>query len=749
MPPRGQDQVREGSAQLFSALDRKAWTWTCATLASDRASPGLCLPLARRGLASGLALLAVAGWGWGCAGQSDVEGEPVPELLAVKGDQATVGWRSSVPRVGAVLWQAAADEGAPRQAVEPWGKTEEHEVTLQGLQPGRSYRYRLAEGRRLYTFRTRPAAETPFSLLLVWGDVAGHLPRLRDEPAELLVSLTPLAAAGPADPLRQLRPSLPIFDVEGPSSPLLRARGELSAQGGKGWSLDWGGLRLAFLRELELGELPRLLDAPAAHSQGLVLAARLIAGRRREPLHAALLAHNLRSPQRPAAFVLVVGDSGEPEERDGIRYLPLAGPTSPAGVLRLDVEPESVRAVEPPAGQPRELRSPPLPSQRSCEECRRLADQGRYEESLTAYRQFIATHGGHYQVDDALLAIAEILDQRLFRLAEGVEAYRVLLERYPASSLALLARHRLGYLLEHADCGWEPLARFERIRLRELPLAGSDPAARQAPLQQVEELLAAHPSCAIAPRLLSWQASQLRSTDPDRAVERYRLLASSYPAHPLAREVPVEIAGTYYEAKRFAEAVPAYGEAIRLRGDLAGELGAELVRAERNLRRRHLAVLAWALLALLALPALAALAASARPGRVGAPGELARTLRGGAGAFALLAALLLLGGWLIAEQFWSPGERYALALASAASAALGGIVGRGLAWGVLLLRCRAAGAMGALGPPGAAGAAGTRRSEGGAALLLVGSLLGLLFLVAGVFLAIFHVNEHYLVVVGL
>lgn len=666
-------------------------------------------------LAQGLivALAAVCG----CAGPGAEPAEPVPELLAVSSHEATIGWRSSEPGVGSVSWRPATGEGQPRQVVEPQGATVEHAVTLTGLQPGKLYRYRLGGGKQQYTFRTDPGPGASFSLLLVWGDAAQLTDaRLRDEPAELLVSLDPLPRTTP-DPLQALRPALPVFDPGGRSSPLLEARGEQSGRQRGSWALDWGGLRLVFFtRPDDLGRLAGLLDAAEAQTVGLVVALPVLEAVG-EPLAAALAEQGQRSPQRPVSFVLVSGSSdSELEVRDGIRYLPLGGAGSATGALRLEVEPESCRAVRLADGQAVVLRPPPLMLRRTCEECRQLADQGRYEESLAAYRQFVADHADHYQVDDALQAIAELLDHKLFRLPEAVAAYHDLLQRYPASPLVPLARQRLAYLQELSDCGWEPLARFERIRLLEMTAAGQDAAAREALLRQVDALLDRHRACALAPRLASWLASQQRVADPLAAVARYRQLAVDFPGHPLARDAPVEIAGTLYEAQRYGEAVVALRAALQVRPDLAGELLAQLARAERNQRRRHLALAAWVLLALLAVAALLRWRS--------APLRLARLLACSAAAFAVLAGILLLGGWLIAEQFWSPGQRYALALLPAAAAVLGGVIGRRLADGLL---------------PGARPAL----------RLLVGSLLGLAFLAAAVYLTLFHVNEHYLVVVGL
>ena len=146
-----------------------------------------------------------------------------------------------------------------------------------------------------------------------------------------------------------------------------------------------------------------------------------------------------------------------------------------------------------------------------------------------------------------------------------------------------------------------------------------------------------------------------------------------------------------------------------------------MARARRNLRRGHLKIAAWLILAVLGAGALLI------PPIGMARGGLGRA----AGAFAALALTLLCGGWLIREQFASSGEMALLCIGLAAAGALPAPLTATLG----LKLCRAT----------HAGASPERRRAG----TLCGCVLGLAFSGAGMYLLIYTINEHYLVVAGL
>ncbi len=646
--------------------------------------------------------------------------EASPEVLDVGPSRITIAWRSEAPYVGRVFYVRAGHEGQPRSAEESFGASDRHEVVIKGLTAGARYSYWLEGSEARYQFRTQPGPAIPFRFLLVWGDVADRLASLMMSDPEFVLSLGPIPAAGP-DRFAAVRPLVPVYGPDGACSSFARGPADPKPR-----TLDWGGLRLAFP---VVGQgLRELLKTSPAHTTGVVAEAAAVGATggqlkaddiRAGSLHALLAAHNQRSPSRPAAFVIVTGAGALNLDVDGIRYLGVDTSQAP-GSLLVDVSPESTTALFTAENRRVELRRPPLRQKRTCEECRRLADRGAYEESVKAYQDFIKTHEGHYQVDDAYFAIAEIMDEKLFRYPEALSWYRKLLADYPRGALASLARGRIEFLSSHADHGYEPLARFERIRRVEFARLKHSPEGREKCLREVREIIRKFPDSSLAPLMYYWLANQYRAEDPDRAISLYRKLVEKFPRNPQAREVPLEIAETLYEAGRFRDSVDAYRQALRALPARTEEIEAQMGRAQRNLRRSRLAPVCWSVLTLIALLGIL------WPPR----GLSARRFFWSMVALVSLSALLLVGGWLIHEQFSSPGELVALACGLAASACLGMPFSAGLA-GKLVAPERAA--------------------RPGRHLLaaLLGGTINMLFLACGSYLSVYHVNEHYLVVIGL
>lgn len=656
-------------------------------------------------------VLLLAALLWGC-GSGETTPGVVPELLSVTGSEATIAWTTPAATTGEVRFAPLSGEAQERRATEALGPTTQHEVVLDGLSPGTSYAYRLGDGAARYVFRTRPRPTEAFSLAIVWGTPGPQLGQLLADAPDLLLTLTPRRAAG-EDPLSTARPYLPIFDLGGRDSPYLRSLGQARQPQPGTWSLDWGGLRLIVSPD---GAVASQLDAPAAHTVGVIIDEGVRTARADE-LHGALVAHNARKLPSRAAFVLVRGASGPLEERDGVRYLPLPTKTESGGSLRLDVSLERCAAHGLGRNEPMVLRPAPLGTRRTCEECRRLADRGAYEESVAAYEQFIATNTGHHQIDDAYFEIARILDEKLLRPAAALPWYDRLPKDFPRSTLASLAGQRAAYLRAHADHDFAPLVRFEAARSR--PPA-SDAAAgdpERSRLDAVARLIERFPDASITPTMRYWLANQHRRSAPDEAVRLFRATIAAFPDHELAADARLEIAETYYDAKRFSEASSAFRAAAAALPERAEEALARAQRADRNLQRRYLAAGAGLLLLLL----LGAGLLASKGGGAPAPWKLS------AAGFGTLSVAVLAGGWLLHEQFGSFWELLGIALGLGASAALP------------LVPCRAL----------AGRLVGGRGGSAGAATVALGAALALLAFAAGGLLTLFLANEHYLVIVGL
>ena len=641
--------------------------------------------------------------------------DPRPEVLRVGPGQASIAWRGSARAPGRLYYRPAGSEAAPWSAGSPPARL--HQVLLRGLRPSTRYSYWFGRREARHSFRTAPLPVTPFSFLLTWGDPSRRLRALlASERPEFILALSPRAAAGP-DTLGDARPSTPIFNTTGADSKLLRFAPR------RRWALQWGGLRLLFTAD---GGLPAgALEPGPAHTTGVVVSANIEVSRvGSSALHATLVRHNRQHPGRPAAFVILLRASGQPVITGGVRYVPgsaLRGNTA-SGATRVDVAEASVVATLLDRGHEVLLRQSAVSRRRTCKECRQLADRGAYEESVKAYVAFISTHQGHFQLDDAHLAVAEILDEKLFRFRQALTWYRALSRTHGHSTLAPLARQRIKYLEAHADHDYQPLARFQRVRHLELPRSQGTRAGRQRCRQQVRAILVEFPRCSLAPVMRYWLANQLRRDDPDGAVTAYRRLMADFPGDHRAAEAPLEIGETYYQARRYSEAARAFQAALTTRPGRASEISPHLERALRNVWRGRGALVAGAvLLLLLALGLLL-------PPR-GIPRQLwARGVKG----WLPLASLTLLAGWFMSDKFTSAGELLGLALSTSAAAALGHPISAGLAAKLL-------------GPRGGARPGRTRLLLRG----MLGTLLGLLLLGAVSYLALYLLNEHYLTVIKL
>lgn len=638
-----------------------------------------------------------------------------PEVLRLERYQATIAWRTKELSGGRILFRPAGTDVPPESANQDMAQSYLHEVTLQGLSPATRYTYWLEKDNLRHQFQTEPEPGTPFSFLL-WDGTgnfdAGKL--LFAELPEFFVSLADIDHQ--ADPFAEIRSAVPVYGPQGPDSPLLKQLSPQTDTAPASWAMAWGGFRLIVLRNMD--DLPGLLS-PNSLSTGIVLLD-ASASSPEAPLHDVINAHNTAEPQSPVAFVLLPGSTAEPVQMDGVTYAPL-----PRGVTSIRVDADSARARGLTANTSLLLREPPLKKKLTCEECRRLADRGSYEESVKAYMDFIAANAGHFQVDDAYYAIAEISDEKLFDFRQALTWYKRLLTEHPSSTLAPLAKQRVDALTQVPAKDYPVLADFERIRKVEYGRA-QDPASSAKLLRQVNGLVRDNPESSLVPAMLHWLATQHRADDPNRAVELLRELRQRFPGHEETAEIPLEIGDVWYQAEQWEKARQAYAQALaELKAGAWPEAPgrtdavlAQLHRSERNLLRVTLArvsavVLALGLLAAVAVP----------PAGVGR-----RHIVRAAFVLAGLSAIIWSAGWLIREQFSSSREALLLAVSLAASASLAGLVSCQLTDKLLP----------------------TSASLGGvAARTLAGSLMAALLLLAGGYQAMYIVNKHYLILFGL
>lgn len=647
--------------------------------------------------------------------KSDI-GDVRPEILNVSMSQATIAWLSEAAYKGRVSYKAAGSNIEPLEARESFGPTTQHEVTITGLKPSARYTYWIGKSESRFQFQTQPAAADPFSFLMLAGNNAERIVSLvGSEVPEFIISLSD--GEQQKDPFSQVRPYIPIYGLDGVDSTFLRAIGEDSPA--TLWKLDWGGLRLVFADGDE--KVSTMLDAPWAHTLGVVTSKiEIDEGKiKQTKLHSMLVEHNTRVPERPAVFVAVVGAGGETAEIDGIQYVGIGvgareGKDADNSAIRVDVDIETVRAVFLDDGREVVLKSPPLKEKRTCAECRRLADKGSYEASIKAYIAFIESHEGHFQISDAYYAIASIYDEKLFNFSEALRWYKRLLAEYPSATLVPLAKQRIKYLSTYDDHNYEPLLQFDRIRKIEYARKKQIAEERNKLLHQVDSIIEKYPDSKLAPAMLYWLANQYTDSDTDNAVETYRRLRDVYPSSPLAQEILIEIGETYYNAGRSREAAEVYRKALVELPALRETIEAQIARCARNLRRDKIAIICWGILALIS-----GLAVLIKP-----IGFDRSRLIWAIVAFVILEAILLFGAWLIREQFASNSEMLLIPTFFSVAAAVASLVSMAL---------------------------GTKLCGKADSVLqaIMGSVTGMLFLFAAIYLTIYHISVHYLIVAGL
>ncbi|MFC2155663.1 hypothetical protein ACFLRB_04145, partial [Acidobacteriota bacterium] len=613
--------------------------------------------------------------GFHCSKAPAEEVEPV--VLKTGPSQVTIGWLSQKAYRGSVFYRLAGTEGKPSAAVESPGETRQHEVIVTGLKPGTHYTYWIGEVGEQFRFRTQPPVNKPFTFMMAVGDLTGEVGQaVQAEVFDFLVSLTPVKKTGQ---YAGIRATIPVFDPAG----ILAIAGETPGQSetkppGLTWKLDWGALRLVFMDNLD--KLAGLLDTPAPHTFGIltypgVLDAYKPSGKvdldstRASNLHAALMIHNRKNPTRPASFVFVLGTKDDKLEVDDIQYvgIPVEVTEGTAGIgkaIRVDVDVENIRAVFLDTREEIVLRMPPLKGRRTCLECRRLAAKGAYQTSIKAYKEFTETNAGHYQIDDAYFAIAEIYDEKLFLFHEALQWYQRLIDEYPAGSLTPLARQRTTFLTQYSTHELKLLRRFEQIRKVEFSRKKDQEEELVKLLEEVETTIKENPGSKLAPVMQHWVANRYRQFSMDKALTAYRILKEKYPGSVEAKEAAIEIGETYYNAGLYKEALTAYRKALQELPGSAKTINSQIKRTKRNIRRDVLAILFWAFLLLLT-----AVVILIKP-RGFDFSKIGRYIL----VFIILFILLSFAAWLIHEQFPSTAKWVLFALLFSFNAVLSSLI---------------------------------------------------------------------------
>lgn len=654
----------------------------------------------------------------GCEREKNVSARGV-EVIEVKRRQATVAWITETPARGKVFFRRAAGAGEPETAVENLSKSFRHQVILPNLTPGTRYTYWISDPHARFQFQTQPEANTPFSFCLVSGTNRKTIEQtVMTEIPDFLVD-TSRAGPGEKDVFQGIRPYVPVFDFQGRQSPFLEDQQKKPTEL---WPLDWGELRLWVATGIQA--LENLPENSTVGLQGVMWAPKdlsvFVDGLdvlKTSSFYQALLRYNQGRENGQIEFALVPAKTAWHGTAGKIRFLglPMAGEPSR---VRMDVGTRSLAAVFLDTGMQVFLKEPPLKEKISCDDCRKLADQGAYKAAIEAYKNFIRNNAGHFQVDDAYFAVARLYDEKLFDFKPAIHWYEILLQQEAISSLAPLARQRIRFLKDRSDFDFIPLAQFERIKKIEVPIKRNQPGEMGKALEKARAIASTYPAAVIAPDLLHWLGMQYRDLDTALSVGAFQQLLKQYPESGAAGSARTDIGDTYYRAGEYFKARHAYEKALAHAHNpgLTGTINAQIKRCSRNILRMRFAEAAGAAMAVASF-----IIFVLRPR--GIPLKIVR--RGGLAGVCLLGTNFL-AAWVIQEQFVSTAEMAGLVVCFSLASAWAGICGAALFDKL------------------------TRFSQDRflARFLanLCGICSGLVLFGAGFYLSVFYINKHYLII---
>jgi tetratricopeptide (TPR) repeat protein len=267
-------------------------------------------------------------------------------------------------------------------------------------------------------------------------------------------------------------------------------------------------------------------------------------------------------------------------------------PTSQSAWLEVDAFEIAFAAGKSRAHEKIVIVEAPPETKKTCLYCDRLLESGRYEESLSWYKEFVVENQDRHAVEDAYFSIARLLDEKLFRYSEATIAYERFLEFYPKSRKAMLAEYRLEYIRQHSGEGYTPLSIFEGAKAR---LIRTDPMPA---VVQVESLLSNYPDSSVAQEALYWLGHILETKDPDRATGHYTALMERFPESDNAVAASIALGDIAYRSKRYRHAIMVYETAAEKAPDqYALSIKDKIRKSERNIKREIARWASWLILA--------------------------------------------------------------------------------------------------------------------------------------------------------
>ena len=419
----------------------------------------------------------------GCRKEVKTSSEGI-ELVEVGRRQASVVWTTQEPLQGRVFYHLATGSQETLTATETLSKSYRHKVQLPNLIPGMRYTYWIDNPEKRYQFQTQPEGNSPFSFLFLSGENKKDVkePAMSELP-DFIIDMG-AATGGAEDPFKEIRQYIPVYNKNGAASPFLAKENKASQNTGY-WQLNWGGLQLMVMEEPSaVSSIPKTVNAShfgiimAENPEGIPSASHasvpILSG---SDFHNKIKAYNKNHQKQPVVFVVLPAETLWQHQADDISYLgiPYGPGKKDLFPVRFDIDHNSVMAIVMDNRERIVLKAPPLQTKITCDDCRRLADRGAYQAAIKSYQSFIDNNKGHYQIDDAYFAVAEIYDEKLFDFKSAHSWYKNLVTNYSESVLAPLAMQRLKQLEIHSDFEFEPLVRFEKIRKAEFSKRKTSP----------------------------------------------------------------------------------------------------------------------------------------------------------------------------------------------------------------------------------------------------------------------------------
>lgn len=506
-----------------------------------------------------------------CVSENDISDI---EILSLGENGAVISWISKNSQKGYLEYFSGPDKSDLKRVSEKISSTL-HELNLTGLEPDKTYFYKIKGGDKIYNFKTKHSVSGYYSFLLLndpgFSEVSSLF--ISEEP-EFIVSLTDLGIEDMSD----LKPFVPVYDRRGVSSKYL---GILGHQSENSSIIKWTGLNL--ILAASQNEISNLLnETERGKPTGIIFTDNFTVNDTNRFLQV-IEDFNSNNTSKKIAFTISLKETMLEE----VSFLQNVAFPSDEKYARIDIEPSSASITFLKNNITLPLIISADTKKISCEECRILADRGSYLKSIEAYRNFISQDRDDFLKDDALFSIAEIYDSKLFDYNSAIENYEELYTKYPESSFAPQAFSRVKYLKMYSDHDFIPFSIYQKIKTYDFASEISTDQ-KLALLDSLHRTVMKYPDSNIAFDIEYWSALQMKDDLPFQAISRLNDLSDKYPDHELVKTLPFLVGGIYYDQRKYEKAIEFYEKSFITVPEYIKNAEAQIGRANRNIKRQRL-----------------------------------------------------------------------------------------------------------------------------------------------------------------